>query len=188
MAGRRGNAEGTIYQKQTKRKNKDGTEFIYKHWEAQITTGYYPNGKLRRKCISGTTRREVADKLKVLLAEQQRDELIDKDNVLFKDYLERYLNDHKKIKLRQTTFEKYESLARNHIYPSLGSKKLQDIGITFPFFNLMSQNQPLQHCTIAVRKSHHIRISILRNQPHRSALFCLQNQSRSIVNKKLALL
>ena len=127
MAGRRGNAEGTIYQKQTKRKRKDGTTFTYKHWEAQITTGYYPNGKLRRQCISGKTRKEVADQLKVLLVEQQRDELIDKDNILFKDYLERYLNDHKKIKLRPTTFEKYESLATNHIYPALGSKKLQEI-------------------------------------------------------------
>ena len=127
MAGRRGNAEGTIYQKETSRKKKDGTTFIYKHWEAQLTMGYNENGTQRRKSISGKTRREVSEKLKTALAEQQRDEMIHNNTILFKDYIGRYLNNYKKLKIRQTTFDKYESLARNHIYPSLGLKKLQEI-------------------------------------------------------------
>ena len=138
MAGKRGNSEGTVYQREVKRRKKDGTEYVYKRWEAQITTGYNEKGKQLRKSISGKTRREVAEKLKVGLTEQQRDELVDKNNIIFKDYLDDYLNKYKKVKIRQTTYEKYETLARNHIYPSLGVKKLQVIK-TADIQNLISE-------------------------------------------------
>jgi len=55
-AGRRGNNEGTIYQR------KDGS------WCGQVTTGYKTDGKPIRKTLYGKTRNEVAAKISNLTA------------------------------------------------------------------------------------------------------------------------
>lgn len=59
MTGRRGHGEGSITQR------KDG------RWEARADLGYV-NGKRKCKSIYGKTRREVAEKLKKSLRDQQQ--------------------------------------------------------------------------------------------------------------------
>ena len=58
MAKRRGSGEGSIYQRQ------DG------RWCAQVSFGYKPGGKPRRKLLYGKTRSEVSDAMKRLSRDQ----------------------------------------------------------------------------------------------------------------------
>jgi len=60
MASRRGHGEGSIYQRES-----DG------RWCSTVDLGWV-NGKRKRKVIYGKTRKEVAEKLKVVLRDQQQ--------------------------------------------------------------------------------------------------------------------
>jgi integrase len=142
MTRKRGKGEGTIYQRN------DG------YWIAQVTTGYDENGKQKRKTITGQSRIDVSEKLKTVLGEQQRDELVDKNNILFKDWLNNYLFKYKKLQIRQSTFDKYESLAKTNIYPYLGQRKLQDIR-TSDIQNLISMKAN-ELSSATVREIHQI--------------------------------
>jgi len=154
MTRKRGKGEGSIYQKESIRKRKDGSEYVYKFWEAQVTTGYDQYGNQKRKTITGQSRVEVAEKLKVLLSEQQRNELVDKNNILFKDWLHNYLTKYKKLQIRQSTYDKYESLAKTNIYPFLGHRKIQDIR-TSDIQNLISM-KAVEKSAATVREIHQI--------------------------------
>ena len=55
MAGKRGNGEGTI----AKRKNGK--------WTGAVVVGRSPDGSLDRKWFYGDTRKEVADKMQLVL-------------------------------------------------------------------------------------------------------------------------
>ena len=103
VRGRRGNGEGTI----TQRKN--GT------WEAKITL---EDGK--RKSFYGKTRKEVQDKLKVALREQQQGTLVTAPQQKLEDFLNTWLEDTQKHGIRPRAYEKYESVVRLHINPVLG--------------------------------------------------------------------
>lgn len=154
MTKKRGNGEGSIHQRESNRKRKDGTNYTYKYWQAQITTGYDQYGKQVRQTITGQSRMEVAEKLKSLLADQQRNELVDKNKILFKDWLHNYLTKYKKLQIRQSTYDKYESLARTSIYPFLGHMKIQDIK-TSDIQNLISLKAS-EKSAATVREIHQI--------------------------------
>src|SRR5216110_1394113 len=103
MTGRRrGNGEGTI----SKRKNG--------MWEAKITL---EDGK--RKSIYGKTRKEVQDKLKIALREQQQGMLVTSPQQKLEDFLKQWLEDTQKHGVRARTYERYEEIVRLHINPVL---------------------------------------------------------------------
>lgn len=108
--GRRGNGEGTISQR------KNGT------WEAKITL---EDGK--RKSIYGKTRKEVQDKLKVVLREQQQGTLITASQQKLEDFLSDWLENTQKHSVRPRTFERYEEIVRLHINPVLGRHYLHKL-------------------------------------------------------------
>jgi integrase len=108
--GRRGNGEGTI----TQRKN--GT------WEARITL---EDGK--RKSIYGKTRKEVQDKLKVALREQQQGTLVTASQQKLEDFLNDWLENTQKHSVKPRTFERYEEIVRLHINPVLGRHYLHKL-------------------------------------------------------------
>ena len=56
VAGRRGNGEGSIYQRKT----------TDRRWCASVSMGYSDNGKLKRKVVTAKTRAEVVKKLKAI--------------------------------------------------------------------------------------------------------------------------
>lgn len=109
--GKRGNGEGSIYQR------KDG------RWVAEITL----EGR-KRKFVYGKTRKEVQEKLKVALHEQQQGTLVEHTS---RQTLEQFLNDwlenSQKQSVRPRTFERYEEVARLHIIPMLGRHQLQKL-------------------------------------------------------------
>jgi integrase len=111
MAKKRGNGEGTIYQRP------DGT------WCTQITV--YVDGKRKRPTLYGKTRKEVADKLNKALSDREGGLSFDAGNLKLGEYLDRWLTDSVRDTVRQRTYERYEQMVRVHIKPTLGRVKLK---------------------------------------------------------------
>ncbi len=107
MAKKRGNNEGNINLR------KDG------RWEARVTIGYR-NGKQLRKCIYGATREEVAKRMTTALAEVQKGNALPDEKITLKAFVETWLEGTAKPRLRQSTFNRYETLMRLHVFPTLG--------------------------------------------------------------------
>ena len=110
--GKRGNGEGSIYQRT------DG------RWTA--TLSLEGEGGRRRKSFYGRTRKEVQEQLKVALREQQQGTLIATPQQTVEQFLTQWLADHKAA-LRIRSYELYEELCRLHIIPVLGHHRLQKL-------------------------------------------------------------
>ncbi|MDQ2905467.1 MAG: site-specific integrase [Chloroflexota bacterium] len=108
---RRGNGEGSIYQRS------DG------RWTASITLE--GEGR-RRKSFYGKTRKEVQEQLKVALREQQQGMLMTTPQQTVEQFLTQWLEDHKAA-LRIRSYERYGELVRLHIIPVLGYHQLQKL-------------------------------------------------------------
>jgi integrase len=108
--GRRGSGEGTISQR------KNGT------FEAKITI---EGGK--RKSIYGKTRKEVQEKLKIALREQQQGTLVTAPQQKLEQFLNDWLENTQKHSVRPRTYERYEEIVRLHIVPGLGHYYLQKL-------------------------------------------------------------
>ncbi|HEY8601215.1 MAG TPA: tyrosine-type recombinase/integrase [Thermomicrobiales bacterium] len=106
MAGRRGNGEGSIYQRA------DGT------WRAQALL----NGK--RHGVSAKTRREAQTKLRQLLGEAERGILPPAEKITLNDHIERWLETVVRHSVRPRTLKSYRDLTRLYILPTLGARKL----------------------------------------------------------------
>src|SRR5690242_15228693 len=99
----RGKNEGCIHQRK-----EDGL------WLGKISLGYDANGKRLRKTVYGKTRREVAEKLKKLLRDQQQGLPITTDE---RQTLAQYLEDWLKTRrhLSENVHVVYESHLERHI-------------------------------------------------------------------------
>lgn len=109
MAKQRGHGEGSIYQR------KDG------RWAAAISLG---GG--RHKTFYGKTRKEVQEKLKIALHEQQQGTLATGPQTL-KHYLEHWLEEVHKPTIRESSYVKYRILLDKHILPTIGYVQLQKL-------------------------------------------------------------
>ena len=107
MTKQRGHGEGSISQRL------DG------RWRAEISL---EGGG--RKTYYGKTRREVADKLKEALRDQQQGTLVTGANQTVATFLERWLADSVKPSVRPRTHEGYCQQVRVHIIPALGKLHL----------------------------------------------------------------
>src|ERR671936_120933 len=109
MGSRRGHGEGAIYQRES-----DG------RWCTAIDLGIV-NGKRRRKPIYGKTRKEVAEKLKVVLRDQQQGILPpDASRQTVGQYLTYWLENSVKPAVRPRTYASYKQLCNLYIIPNLG--------------------------------------------------------------------
>ncbi len=107
--GIRGHGEGSIY-KQT-----DG------RWSAAITLENH-----KRKIFYGKTRKEVQEKLKKALHDQQQGKLINTPRQTVEQFLTQWLEGHK-TSIRSRTHERYEEYVRLHIVPVIGHIQLQKL-------------------------------------------------------------
>ncbi len=108
--GRRGSGEGTI----AKRSN--GT------YEAKISI---EGGK--RKTFYGKTRKEVQEKLKVALREQQQGMLVTAPQQKLEQFLQQWLEETQRNSVKPRSFERYEEIVRLHIVPVLGNVQIQKL-------------------------------------------------------------
>lgn len=115
MARRRGNGEGSIYQRKA-----DGL------WCGSVSLGTATDGKPIRRTVYGRTRKEVAEKLATLqhglnagIPEARKD-------LTVKDLLEEFLATKRQAWAPQT-YTSAEQQARLHILPTLGAVKLSSL-------------------------------------------------------------
>ena len=116
MASRRGHGEGSIYQRES-----DGK------WCAVVDLGWV-NGKRKRKIIYGKTRKEVAEKLKVALRDQQQGLPIAGERLTVGQFPDRWLVEAARPKVRPKTYHSYAQLVRLHLKPALGRYQLATLG------------------------------------------------------------
>lgn len=113
---KRGNGEGSISQRP------DG------RWIAQASVGHDPKtGKPIRRTFYGKTRAEAAKKLTAALAAAGRGQTAPPAKLTLGEWLATWLETYARPKVRQRTFESYESVIRVHIVPALGKIKLRDL-------------------------------------------------------------
>jgi integrase len=113
--GRRGNNEGTIYQRP------DGL------WTAQVTIGYAENGKIRRKTVYGKSRAEVAMKMNALVGDIYKRGYQNSTNDDLETLMRHWLMIYKKPDVASRTFELIMINCRLYIFPELGRFKLTEI-------------------------------------------------------------
>ena len=109
---RRGHNEGSIHQRES-----DG------RWVACINVGY-KNGKRIRKYLYGATRREVAEQLKVALRDQQLGLPVAVERQTVAQFLNRWLTDVVRPKVRPSTYQSYATYVRLYLKPALGHHQL----------------------------------------------------------------
>src|SRR6266487_654343 len=107
---RRGHGEGSIYQR------KDG------RWVASITLEHR-----KRKYFYGDTRREVQEKLKMALHEQQQGMLATGSQQLLKVYLENWLERVYRPTVRPNTYKQFRSIVYHHLIPAFGHIAVQKL-------------------------------------------------------------
>ena len=106
----RGHGEGSIYQR------KDG------RWAASITVEGF-----KRKTFYGKTRKEVQEKLKTALHQQQQGTLVTTPQQKVAQFLVHWLEDVHKHSVRPRTYERYEAMIRLHLVPGIGHHPLQKL-------------------------------------------------------------
>jgi integrase len=107
----RGHGEGTIVRRS------DG------RWMGQIDLGYI-DGKRKRKTVYGKTRKEVAEKLNVLLTQHGQGYNIAPERQTVAQFLERWLQDVVEPSTRPRTYRVYAQHVRGHIIPRIGHIQL----------------------------------------------------------------
>ena len=108
----RGHGEGSIYQRANGQ------------WCATISVGYDNNGKRKRRTIFGETKPAVQEKLRLLANDVTHMRGIEAQRIKVGDYMDRWLKDAAKGRVRPTTFANYERVVKNHIKPFLGGLQL----------------------------------------------------------------
>ncbi len=113
--GRRGNGEGSIYQRKTGK------------WIGQIVIGRTPEGKLKHSYVYGNSRKEVSEKLNGSLSEVNKDIFVEASKLLFSKWLLHWLDSYKKNSVTSNTYARYYTIARKWIIPNIGGIKLQSL-------------------------------------------------------------
>ena len=107
---RRGHGEGSVYRR------KDG------RWVASITLEHR-----KRKYFYGDTRKEVQEKLKVALHEQQQGTLATGSYQLLGAYLEQWIEQVYRPSVKELSYQEYHSAVRKHLVPGLGHIPVQKL-------------------------------------------------------------
>ncbi|MEZ5318423.1 MAG: site-specific integrase [Vicinamibacterales bacterium] len=110
MAGKRrarGAGEGNIYRRD------DG------RWVGRLSDRH-PDGRRRRVCVYGKTRSEVVEALRKRLEAQQQGMVVSSGRTALRQFLESWLEESVKPKVRVRTYASYEQVVRLHIRPRLG--------------------------------------------------------------------
>ena len=116
MPKRRANGEGNI------RKRKDG------RWEGRYTVGHDPEtGKAIIKNVLGKTQAEVKEKLKKAIEENVGIDYGRTKTYTVGTWLEVWMENYAKIKLRPSTYKTSQGFLKNHIKPQIGSIPLADL-------------------------------------------------------------
>jgi integrase len=113
MAHRRGNGEGSIYQREI-----DG------RWFGSIVVGFDTKGRQKRRTVSAKSRREVVSKLTKLQRDISDGLSPQLESISLAQLLTRWHEDVLPRQVKESAQQNYWSVARIHLIPILGAKKL----------------------------------------------------------------
>ena len=113
MVKRRGHGEGSVYQR------KDG----------RFVASFIVEETGKRKYLYGDTRKEVLDKLQKALYEQKQGILASGPQQTLKTYLEYWLEDVHRLKIREGSYVMYRIILDKHLIPALGHTQLQKLTV-----------------------------------------------------------
>lgn len=114
---RRGKGEGSISQRK-----KDGL------WIGQVTLGIDPRScKQIRRTVCAKTRKECADKVNKLITDRDSGSLVKTDKLTVEQWLTQWLENYKKVNIKQTTYDSYNLTIKKHLVPQIGSCQLQKL-------------------------------------------------------------
>ncbi len=116
MAGSRGNGEGSIYQRSS-----DG------RWLGVVTLGQDGTGRVVRKAVSAKTRAEVVRKLKKLQRDLDDGLPAPDTKMTVAQLLTHWHDDVLRHQVVPSTVVSYWTVAKHHIIPTLGSKRLANL-------------------------------------------------------------
>ncbi len=114
MSHKRGRNEGSIFKRGDKR------------WCAVVDLGW-ENGKRKRKYLYGVTRAEVAEQLTKVLRDKAQGLPVALERQTVGHFLEDWLEQSVRPRVRPRTFESWRLIVRRHIVPALGSVPLQKL-------------------------------------------------------------
>ena len=109
MTEKRKNGEGSI------RQRKDG------RWEGRFSAGHSPEtGKIISKSVMGKSYDEVSEKLRKAISDFNRERCIHPERLTLAEWMTIWFETYSRPMIRGSTADSYDSLMRNHIYPSIG--------------------------------------------------------------------
>ena len=94
---------------------------------AQQSISASSNGKRKRKYLYGTTRREVAEKLKTMQHAQASGANLAAERITVKQFLERWLSEIVSRRNKPRTVDGYTQIVRQHLIPHLGRYQLDQL-------------------------------------------------------------
>lgn len=158
MAKRRGNSEGTIYQR------KDG------RWEARITTAVTLDGTAKRRCVYGATRQEVATKLRELLERQANGTLVDVDRITVKHWLDRWLDGKRHLTPKSVAVYRHSLSILNRHIGSVPVQKVRPLNVRDTFTAIAAEGyapRTQRHCAMALRAALNeaVDVQLIPNNP-----------------------
>ena len=115
MARTRQNGEGSVYQRAS-----DG------RWIGSVTLGW-DDGKRVRKTVSAKTAAEVRKKLREMRTKIDAGLPVDDENITVDDLLDRWFKDVMRHQVASPALTNYEGVAKVHIRPTLGKKKVSKV-------------------------------------------------------------
>ncbi len=117
------------------RANGDGDVFPRKNKAGKITSyrGAYVGSDGKRRCVSGKTKTDAREALAAVPADAAGGVVLDAGKLTVAEYLERWLSDCLTPlvgsgKMEHSTLVRYEGIVERHISPTIGRKKLKDLG------------------------------------------------------------
>jgi integrase len=118
MPGRRGNHEGSIYQRAS-----DG------RWFGVALLGYDDRGRPVRKSVSAANRSEVVRKLKQLRRQIDEGQNLAAAGVKLSELFEHWFEDVLHHQVAPGAARNYRTVAEKHIIPTLGGRKIVDLSV-----------------------------------------------------------
>ena len=112
MATRRNPGEGGLHWEESRQR-----------WFATVYVGYAPNGKRRKVKVSARTKTEAKAKLQQLLRDRDDGHVLGGQTYTVRDAVESWLA-HGLIGRQESTVVNRTILARTHVIPALGARKL----------------------------------------------------------------
>ncbi|MBP2641026.1 MAG: integrase family protein [Firmicutes bacterium] len=113
---KRGHGEGSV------RYNK-----IKKYWEARFSYADEASGDKKRRMFTGKSQREAMSKGRIWLKDLKNGLLPDADKLILGEWIERWLADYVKAKVRPKSFDKYAGTLRCYVIPYLGKVPIGEI-------------------------------------------------------------